>query len=78
MNTIYSDNHKNECENAEYYFCPTDKVIVHESEKNLCPVCGLFIPRCDNVIDCICEYLPDDEPDYDWMRKEKMENAMGW
>ena len=74
MSYIHSDDHKNECENAEYYFCKACSELVHESEKNLCPSCGLFIPRCDNVVPCICEYLPDYEPDYDFMRKYAMEN----
>ena len=54
----FDDSHKNECENAEYYYCPTDKVIVHESEKNICPTCLLFIPR---VINCICDFFPEYE-----------------
>ena len=74
MSYYDSDSHKNECDNAEYYYCSTDKVIVHESEKNVCPICLLFIPRFDKVTDCICEELPDYEPDYDWMRKYAMEN----
>ena len=56
MSAIDGDNHKNECENAEYYYCSTDKAIVHESEKNICPVCRMFLPR---VTDCICGELPE-------------------
>ena len=57
MSAIHGDNHKNECENAEYYYCSTDTVMVHESEKNICPTCSKFIPRFDKVTDCICEEL---------------------
>ena len=67
------DVHKNGCENNEYYYCPDCKELVHESENNQCPMCKLFIPR---VYTCICDILPDyiDEPDWDWIRKERLEN----
>ena len=78
MSYYYSDSHKNECEDVEYYYCKDCKELVHESEKNICPICLLFIPRFDNVIVCICDMLPEIEPDYDWMRKEEMENALTW
>ena len=78
MSYYNSDSHKNECEDAEYYYCKDCKELVHESEKNICPICLLFIPRFPKVIDCICEELPEYEPDYDTIRKEKMENALAW
>ena len=76
MSYMYRDNHKSECENTEYYFCDACKEIVHESAKNVCPICLRFIPRFEKVIDCICDYLPDYEPDYDYMRKYAMENPV--
>tara|TARA_R110002020_G_scaffold54171_5_gene151252 strand:- start:8796 stop:9038 length:243 start_codon:yes stop_codon:yes gene_type:complete len=68
------DHHKNECENEEYYYCSVDDEIVHESEKNICPVCLLFIPRFSKKINCVCDYLVDAEPDYDYIRKYEKEN----
>jgi len=74
MSYYGSDDHKNECENAEYYFCKACSELVHESEKNLCPSCLLFIPRMQ---DCICDTLETPEPDYDSMRKYTLENPVG-
>jgi len=80
--TYYSSNeHKTECENEEYFYCPTDKELVHESQKNVCPSCLLFIPRFTKVIDCICDRqgdfgISDDGVDYDTMAKYKRENPV--
>ena len=71
MSYLYNDVHKNECENQEYYQCPRCDEIVHESEKNLSPTCVLFIPKASQ---CVCEFIPTLEPDWDWIRKEQMEN----
>lgn len=73
MSYYYDDSHKNECENAEYYYCKDCRELVHESQKNLCPTCLLFIPR---VTGCICDNLPEYEPDYDTINKAKMESVL--
>jgi hypothetical protein len=74
MSYFYSDSHRNECEDAEYYYCKDCKELVHESEKNRCPSCLLFIPRMQ---DCICDMLEKPEPDWDWVRKAQLENPVG-
>ena len=76
MSYYNSDSHKNECEDVEYYYCKDCKELVHESEKNLCPICIMFIPRFDKVLDCICDMLPEIEPDADHQRKYEMENPV--
>jgi len=74
MSYYDSDSHKNECEDAEYYYCKDCKELVHESEKNHCPSCLMFIPR---MRDCICDLLETPEPDYDSIRKYALENPVG-
>ena len=54
MSWYESDAHENGCENAEYFECTECKTIVHESERNQCPVCMLFIPR---TYRCVCDDL---------------------
>ena len=71
MSYYNDDVHTNQCENAEYFFCATCRELVHDSQKNICPDCLKFIPR---VQGCICDYLPESEPDWDWIRKDRMEN----
>jgi len=63
--------HQSGCEDAEYYYCEDCRTLVHESKKNHCPVCLMFIPRATK---CICDIMPDPEPDWDWVRKERLEN----
>lgn len=77
MSYYNSEDHKNECENVEYYYCKDCKELVHQFEKNFCPTCLMFIPKFDKVIDCICDLLPNYEPDYDSMRKYALENPDG-
>ena len=70
---IDSDVHHNGCEDSEYFYCKDCKELVHESQKNQCPNCMIFIPRVKN---CICDMIEKPEPDYDWMRKYSIENPI--
>ena len=74
MSYDYNDSHHTECEDHEYYYCNDCNELVHESEKNHCPSCLMFIPR---IMTCICDMLETAEPDYDSMRKYSIENPVG-
>jgi len=54
MSWYQSDEHEHSCENAEYFKCIACNIIVHETERNQCPNCKLFIPR---IFRCVCEDL---------------------
>jgi len=71
MSTYASDSHESQCLDHEYYYCSACKELVYDAGLNQCPVCLMFIPR---KMDCICELLPKPEPDWDWLRKERLEN----
>jgi len=74
MSYYNNDNHHTECEDHEYYYCKDCNELVHESEKNHCPSCLMFIPRIQT---CICDKLETAyyyDPDYDSIRKYALEN----
>jgi hypothetical protein len=69
-----TDHHRAGCEDEEYYYCSDCYELVHQSKLNQCPVCLRFIPRMHS---CICDKLPPVAPDWDWIRKERLENPEG-
>jgi len=71
MSIYDTDNHSNECENAEYFYCKKCNELVHDSENNQCPACLKFIPRME---DCVCDMLPTPEPGKELIRRM----SFGW
>ena len=54
MSHYGQDEHMNQCEDHEYYFCKNCSELVHQTDKNQCPQCKLFIPR---TYECVCDRL---------------------